>query len=142
MLITINTEEIAKLVEKSGEVFLSNEGEEHLVNLLTAHKQLTDAIVEAKEKIAEEAAKISPNFKSITSDRLKISYRTYGAKFKLDESFADQVPKELIQKRVSYSINATAVEKYAEEHDLPVGIIENDRKPQLSVSLKKEDENA
>lgn len=141
MQLIIDTDKISQLVEKSGEIMLSNEGEEYLVKLLKLQEQVEEAVKQAKKAIEDSALAISPNFKSITSDSVKISYRAYGARFKIDESYIGEIPRHLYETKTTYSVNTKEVEKYAEEHGLPRGIVEPERQPQISIKLK-EVENA
>jgi hypothetical protein len=133
----IDIEKLEKLVTDADKIFLTADGEDVLVQLLDIQKQVELAITAAKIKLEETALKINPNFSSIQSDRIKVYYRSYGARFRIDESYLDQVPVELYSTKVTYSPDVKAIEKYVDEHKgVPLGIDEVERPKQLSISLK------
>lgn len=142
MQITIDTDKIAQLVEDSGKIFLNPEAEQNLIELLEAQKMLEDALTEAKAKIEEEGLKINPNFKGIQADDIRIGYRYFGAEYRIDEAYADKLPEELVNKKVTYSVNNQELKNYVEMHKgLPLGIVANERKKTITISLKG-DQNA
>lgn len=135
----IDIEKLDKLKSEAGKIFLEPEGEEVLVQLLEIQKQVEQAIDEAEAKLEETALKIDPNFSSIQADRIKVYYRAYGYKYKLDETKIAEMPKELYTTSVKYSADSKAIEKWTEEHKgLPVGVIETERTKSLKFSLKNE----
>ena len=136
----INIEKLSKLVKKADEIFLSADGEQVLVDLLKIQSQLEIAIKEAKLKLEAAALKANPNFISIQSDKIKVYYRAYGSKYYIDESNINMAPKEFykIESKVSYKIDTKALEKAINASGkVPTGIIEVDRKKQLTFTLKK-----
>lgn len=136
--VTIDLDKIAELTEKSDEVMLTNEGEKHLVELLQIQEKIDRAVDTAKKKIEEAALDINPNFKSLRSDRIRIYYRQYGARWKIDESLIREVPRGLYEIQKKYKLDNKAVEKYAEENGLPRGIIEPERPHKISISVVEE----
>lgn len=133
----IELEALEKLVVDSDKIFLTPEGEEVLVKLLEIQKQVEDAIDAAKKKLEETALKVNPLFASIQADKIKVYYRSYGARYRVDESLVAEIPKELFKVKTSYLAIPEEIEKYAETHKgMPVGIIENERPKSLTFGLK------
>lgn len=138
----IEIEKLNDLVCESDKIVLSNDGENVIIELLKMEKQVEQAIKTAKMMIEKKALELNPNLKSITSDNLKISYRQYGAKYRIDESFFDKLDPSFYKVSKRYDVVADEVEKYCEEHkSLPIGINEIERPKSLSFALKGEKEN-
>ncbi|MFA5768333.1 MAG: hypothetical protein WC871_02195 [Bacteroidales bacterium] len=134
----IDIEKLADLVAKSDEIFLTPAGEKHLLKLLEIKNQVDMAIDAAKLVLEQAAQKLDPNFSSIQGDKIKVSYRHFGAKYYLDEPSIDQIDPELYKVIKRYSVNAKAVEDWAETHKgMPAGIKEVERKKQITFQLKK-----
>jgi hypothetical protein len=135
----INIEELQKLTNEADKIFLTPEGEDVLIKLLDIQKQVEQAVDAAKQMLEKKALELNPNFSSIQADRIKVYYRAYGAKYRVDQSNIDRCPKELYKTRVTYDVDSAAVEKWIESHKgLPVGINEIERTKSLSFSLKNE----
>lgn len=135
----IDIEKLKELNREADKIFLTPQGEDVLVQLLEIRDQVEQAINEAEAKLEETALKIDPNFTSIQADRVKVFYRAYGLKYKVDESRVDSIPKELYKTVTKYSPDSKAIEKWTEEHKgLPEGIIETERTKSLKFSLKNE----
>lgn len=134
----INIEKVKELISQSDKILFKPEGEAVLVELLHIQEQVDMAIIEAKRKLEEAALKINPNFSSIQGDHIKVYYRSYGQKYFIDESQLSVVPKELYtaEEKVTYKLDVKALEKWADEKGLPVGIKEIERPKTLSISLK------
>jgi ElaB/YqjD/DUF883 family membrane-anchored ribosome-binding protein len=89
----IDLDQIPQLIQDADKILISPEGEESLVKLLEIKKQVQAAIEEVEKKLEEEALKINPLFKSISSDRVKVYYRAYGSLYKVDETRVAELPK-------------------------------------------------
>src|SRR3990172_13329347 len=98
----IDIEKLDSLKKTADKIFLEPKGEEVLLRLLEIQQQVEDAIDAAKVKLEETALKLDPNFSSIQADKIKVYYRQYGARFKIDESKIKDLPKELYNEKVSY----------------------------------------
>lgn len=128
---------LEKLTEDAGEIFISPDGEQVLIDILEAETKINEIKERAKLKLAEAAAKINSNFSSIQADNVKVFYREYGAKYYLDESQKDLVPDGMVEEKVSYSVNSKAVEEFVKtKGGMPTGIKEVERSKTLSFSLK------
>lgn len=136
----IDIEKIQELSKKADEIFLSPAGEQVLIDLLTIQGQVEAAIDEAKSKLEAAALKVDPNFSSIQADKIKVYYRAYGAKYYVDETNIQNVPKEFYtaEQKVMYKVDNKALEKHVDTTgQMPVGIIEVERKKSITFTLKK-----
>lgn len=138
----IDIDQLEKLVVDSDKIFLTAEGEETLVKLLEIRQQVEDAIDFAKKKLETAGLKIDPNFSSIQASKVKVYFRAFGARYKIDPSHIDTLPKNLYETSIKYNAIADEIEKYAEENKgLPLGVIEAERTKTISFGLKnKKDE--
>jgi len=131
-------DDIKKISKDGDKIFLEPEGENVLIQILEAEKQLAEVKEEVKAKLAETALKIDPNFSSIQSDKVKVYYREYGSKYYIDETQIDLIPEDLVTPRLSYSVNSKAVEEWVDQHGgMPTGIKEVERVKTLSFTLKQ-----
>lgn len=137
---TIDIEKLDKLLVEADKIFLTPEGEKVLIQLLELREQVELAIDEAKKKLEETALKISPDFTSIQADKVKVYFRAFGARYKIDSSFIDTLPKNLYEIKTTYNAVAEEIEKTLEETGkLPQGIIEADRTKTITFSLKNKE---
>lgn len=135
----IDIEKLNDLVEKSGDIFLSPDGEKALVKLLDIQEQVDQAITKAKEILEIKALAIDPNFTAIVGDEVKVSYRYYGAKYYIEDDKVDQVPVDLYKVTKRYSVKTKELEQYIEEKNgIPVGIREVERKKALNFKKRGE----
>lgn len=134
----IKIENLQQLVADGDKIMLEPGAEEVLAQILDLEKKITDAKTEIKEKLRVAALALNPNFKSIQGDKIKVAFQSYGARYKIDESLINTVPKEFYETKISYSPNGDVIEQFANEHKggLPMGVIEVDRPKQISFSLK------
>lgn len=136
--ITIDLDKVSHLVEKSGEVVLSNEAEKEIIELYKLQAKIESAIDEMKTRVSGEALKLNPNFKSIQSDNLAISFRSYGARYRLDESRVPEMDERLYSVVKRYSPNVEAIDSYVEQTGkIPLGVIEPERPKQLTIKIKE-----
>ena len=138
----IDIDKLEKLIVDSDKIFLTPEGEDVLIQLLDIRDQVENAIDTAKKKLEETGLKIDPNFTSIQASKVKVYYRAFGARYKIDPSLVDKLPKNLYEISTKYNAVADEIEKYAEENKgLPLGVIEAERSKTISFGLKdKKDE--
>jgi len=133
----IDIDKLNQLVVEGDKILFTAEGEAVLLELFKIQDQVEEAFKAVKLKIAETALKQDPNFTSIQGAKIKVFYRSYGSKYKIDASLVDQVPKELYEVKVSYSAKSKEIDNYAEEHGgVPYGIIETEREKQISITQK------
>ena len=135
----IDIEKLDNLIADADKVFISAEAESVLLEFLDIKDQVADAEKALKEQLAAAALEINPNFQSIKSDNLKVYFRQYGARYKLDESRIKETPKELYKTETKYSVIPKEVDNWTKHHDgMPIGIHEPDRPKQISFSRKDE----
>jgi peptide subunit release factor 1 (eRF1) len=143
MKITIELDNLSELVSKADLIFLEPRAEKILLKLIDIREQVENAIDQAEKKLEDAALKINPNFKSIRSDKIKVFYRAYGARYLLDESIIALIPTELYtaEKKTIYKVNADAVENWTSiNKGMPVGISERERTKSLKFDKKEKDE--
>lgn len=133
----IDIEKLGELVANADAIFLSADGERHLLALLDIRDQVEAAIDAAKAMLETKAGEINPDFNSIQGDAIKVSYRYFGAKYYLDDSLVDQVDRELYKVSKRYNVDSKAVENWIETHKgMPVGINEVERKKQITFGKR------
>jgi len=138
----IEIEKIKQLKEDAGQIFLEPEGEEVLLQFLEIKKQVEEAEKAIKATLEETALKISDEFKSIQGDNIKVYYRFFGSRYTLEPGLEDQVPKELVEEKIKYSLKTKELEEYIEQKNgIPYGVRETDRQKQITFKLKGEVEN-
>jgi type III secretory pathway component EscV len=138
----IKIENLAKLTAEADKIFLEPDGEETLIKLLDIQKQVEHAIDTAKQMLEKKALELNPNFSSIQADKIKVYYRSYGARYRVDENDLDKLNSAFYKIRKTYDVITEEVEKYTEEHKgMPIGIQEIERPKSLSFSLKNKTEN-
>lgn len=140
----IDIEKLNNLIAKADDIFLSADGEQVLIDLLKIQEQLDTAFAEAKAKLEAAALKKNPNFSSIQSDKVKVYYRAYGAKYYVDEANINLAPKDFytVESKITYKVDTKGLEKEIEKTGkVPAGIIEVERKKQLTFTLKKNAKN-
>ena len=136
----IDIERLDNLVSNADQILIRPEAEQVLLQLLDIQEQVESALKEAKKKIEESALRINPNFKSIKADNIKVYYRQYGQKYRLDESYLPQISKELYKLKTAYSVISKAVDEWTDQHGgLPVGIREAEREKSLTFSKRDKD---
>lgn len=136
----IKIEELDKLVVDADKIFLTPEGEKVLLQLLELRDQIELAVDEAKKKLEIAGLKISPDFTSIQADKIKVYFRSFGARYKIDSAYLKDIPANLYETKTTYNAIAAEIEKLLEEKGkLPQGIIEADRPKTISFGLKNQE---
>lgn len=135
MKITIDTDEIAILVNEADEIFIDPNGEERLLKLLEIEQMVKNAVDDAKDKLEAKALEINPNFRSIRGDLVKVSYRAFGSAYDYDEKQLDHlVEYDFIQRNNKYTLNTKAIKAYIKEvGHLPSGITPKPRPKKIVI---------
>ena len=134
----INIEALNQLVLDGDKMLLTPEGEEVLVKFKTIESQVEEAGKQIRAKIEETAKGLDPNFKTITGDKIRVSFVERGAKYVIDESQIKSVPKEFYETKVSYSVKTADVDKFLKKTGgLPLGINAPERIKSLTIADKK-----
>ncbi len=132
--IEINPDEILKTIKESGDIVFNPEAEDSILRLLEVKSDLDQAIDQVKEAIEKQALAYDKNFASLKGSKLKVNYSAAGAKYKATGE-ARRHSKDLWTKKVSWSINSKAVDKYMKQHsNLPSGIVAVERKKTIRIS--------
>lgn len=133
----IEIEKLQQLITDSDKIFLSAEGEEVLIQILNIQKQVEHALETAKQMLEKKALEINPNFSSIQADKIKVYYRSYGSRYRIDENYLEKLSPKFYKVSKRYDVIAEEVEKFADEKGgLPMGINEVERPKSMSFSLK------
>lgn len=140
MIISIDTEKIAQLVEKADKIFLTPEGENELAEFLTIQDLVEMGKEDIRERLEAAGQAFNPNFSTIQGDKVKVTRREYGAKYTIDPSHAEEVPAEVLDVEMKRTVNTKALEAWANNNDgkLPYGVIIRERPKTISFSFKKE----
>ena len=138
-IIKIDLDDVAQLVKDGEQILFTPEAEESLIQLLELKHKVEQAYETAKLRIEEAALKQDPNFKSVQADKIKVGYRTFGAKYSIDQQHIDDLSPDLYTKTTRFSPIAKAIDGYVKDHKaLPLGINPNERKPAITIKLIEE----
>ena len=137
-LITIDPSKIVSWSKKAGKLVFKKESEKELIKLYQLKDMIDRQIDLVKLAIAESGKSIMENFKGVIGENVRAVYRVYGEKYTYDkEKTKDLEP--FLKRVVFYKVDSKAIDEYIKEvGELPEGIIEKDRQPTLSVTVKKE----
>ena len=134
----IDIEKLDQIVNNADNIFLSREAEDVLIEFYRIKEQVEQAEIMIKQKLLETGMKNSPHFKEISGQRVKVSYQAYGAKYSIDTSKIDHLPKNLYRVDTKYVPESKSIEQYKKEYNtLPEGVIANHRKKSIRVAIKK-----
>ena len=138
MIIQIDTQKVADLSKDGDKILFSSDGEKSLAELYEMQALVEQALADAKKRIQESALKLDPNFTSIQGDRVKVSYRSYGARYRIDQSKISEIPKDFYETTVRYSPVVKVIEEFVDKQGaLPVGVLENAREKQIQITIKE-----
>lgn len=143
MIINVDTEDLQKLVVQGSKIITSPEAESALMKLLELQHLVDIAITDAKSQIEKTALEYDPNFTSVQSDKVKVGYRVFGAKYSIDPALLEKLPAELYKTKVSHAADTVAIDKFvAEKGSLPLGINPMPRAKQITIKLIEDFEDA
>lgn len=136
--IQIDAKNLPVLAETGGKLVFEAKAEDAIYDLLRLEEAVKQAILYVKDRIEEAGLSVNPNFTSVQGDKIKAGYRSYGAKYRLDNSLVDKVPSGLVEEvvRTTYQLApAKVIDDWRAEHDgkLPLGIDEIERPKQISI---------
>lgn len=138
MQITFDTDLLAEVKEESGNLFLTPEASDKIASFLEFKKQIELFEDEMKEEIKKRASEFDPNFKSITGDKCRVSYREFGTKYTIDPSLTKEMDVSLFDIDVKFKPNSVAIESFVKENGgIPYGVIEKERNKSISITLVK-----
>lgn len=135
MQITIDTNEIAELVAEADEILVSASGEEALLRLMEIQETVNSAVEDAKKQLEQSALRLNPNFRSIRGDRVKVSYRPFGAAYEYDENkLANLLKADFVDRSIKYTLNTKAIKTYIKTNgQLPQGITPKPRRKRIVI---------
>lgn len=133
----IDVEKLDKLTAEADKIFLSPDGEQVLLQLLEIENQVKAALQVAKEKLEETALRISPDFKCIQGDTIKVYYRSFGSRFYIDDSKIGLIGDKFYKTKTTYSPETKEIENYIKANNmLPDGIYEAERPKKITFATK------
>lgn len=134
----IAIEKLEQLVNNADGIFLSREAEDVLIEFYKIKEQVEEAEKMIKQKLLETGMRHSPHFKEIRGQHVKVSYQPYGAKYTLDTTLIENIPKNFYRMDTKYVPETKSIDSYKKEyHKLPDGIVANERKKSIRVAIKK-----
>lgn len=141
--LVLKYQDISLLVQGSTAITVNPQGEELLVQLLQLQKDVERAIISAKKALGVAIEAIDPDMTSVSSDRVKVAYRVFGPKYRIDENCIDSIDPKFYTEKKSYSLNAKELDKSIKESGiLPNGISIVERSKTVSITLKEDKYNA
>ena len=103
--LVIKYDNIELLVQGGKSITMNPHGEELLIKLLELKDKVEQAITQCKSVLQVAIQEVDPDLTSISSDRIKVMYRMYGAKYGLDTNLIDQLDPKFYTEKMTYSPN-------------------------------------
>ena len=129
-------DDIKLLKAEGGDVVFNPDAEKYLVKLLQVEEVVNEALDYVKNQIGESGKRVHPGFKGFKGGVVDGVYRKYGEKYWYDKSRLDEAMPYL--KEITYfKVDSSKVDEYLETvGEMPEGVNEKDRRPQLSLKFK------
>lgn len=138
MKINIDTD-LQYLTNDGKHIVVRQEAEEAILKLFEAKEQIEQAISDLKSKIAQEVEKLPVAISTIKTSKLRVYYRSYGARYTIDRAYLPELDKNFYETKVTYSAKIKEIDAFVTENGvLPVGINEVDRPKTLSITVQNE----
>jgi hypothetical protein len=142
MKFEIDTEKIEVLAKEADKLVLDPKAEKGLMTLFEMQEKIKVVIEEATKMIEAKALQLYPDFKRIDTDNLRITYRVFGNKYKINDNYIGELPEELYNTSIKHNANSKNIDALLEKTGkLPRGIEQPTRTKKLSISLKGTPEN-
>ncbi len=137
-IITIDKKAILNFAQEGGQLIFKKEAEEHLLKLLEIKEFIDNELEKVKVQIEMAGKSISPDFKGVIGKKVKAIYRLFGEKYAYDKTLIEVARPYLKEFTVRKVISELVEETVEKTGRLPKGIIEKERSPKLSITIKKE----
>lgn len=138
-LITIqfDPKDLVTMAMDAKELIFNPEAEDAVIKLLELQEMVDNTVQLVKQSIAQQGLEYNPNFSSVVGDRLKANYSYAGSKYGFNPSDVKRKDPRYFKKRVVYSLDSKAVEKYEMAHKgrLPKGVVKKARSKNLNFRL-------
>lgn len=135
MQITIDTDLIKLVQDKSGKLTIDPEACKLIAQFQEISKQVEEADKDIKDKIKN--ALNEANLSVVTGEGVKVSMYPYGTKYVLVPEEIDKVDKSWYEVKTTYKLDSDKVEDFVKKNDvLPMGIIEPERQMTLRITVK------
>jgi len=129
-----------EIIKKGADGFALNpEAEPFLVKLKEYEQALEEISKAVKDRIFETGTAISPDFRGVQGDRIKLQARKYGARYKYEINKREAL-EPFLKRKETYTVDGKKVDEYIKEvGELPDGVYEQSRVTQVSISLKEKE---
>ncbi len=129
MLLTLNNQELEKLITESKQFISTGEGKEAIKELVEAQKIIEGALLAVKQALSQSLQ--NEGLKFVVHDNVKVTVSESGAKYKLlDETVC---PPECM----NVKLDPKAVEAWIENHNsLPDGVTKAQRSNAIRIEVK------
>lgn len=135
MIIKFDEDKLSSLAQVGGELVITKDAETAILALLELKEKVEHALEVVKNKIKEDGMAIDPSFKGVVGEHVKATYRTFGEKYTYNRSQEDNLMPFLKETKY-YKVDSTKVDEYVKEtKEMPEGIIEKERVPQISLQV-------
>lgn len=135
-----DTAQLETTADKAGKLVVKKEAEAHIIKIWHMKAELDAFVEKIKEYIIEAGRRITPDFKGIRGERVKAYIRAAGLRYSYDKTKQKELA-EFLKESITLRIDSDKVDEYrAKYKKLPDGIVENDRKESLIVSIEDEEE--
>jgi len=126
-----------EIIKEGSEGFALNpEAEPYLVKLKEYEQALEEISKVVKDRIFETGTAISPDFRGVEGERIKLQARKYGARFKYELNKRDDL-EAFLKRKETYAVDGKKVDEYIKKvGELPDGVYEAERATQVSIKLK------
>lgn len=135
MKLTLDTNEIAIILEDSKGITLRHDAEDSLLKLIEIKRKIDEAWESVHQLIDEEAKKVNENWAAIKTDRIKIIKYPTGQRYMISDS--EKLPKGFLKERVISSLDISEVDSYVKSNDsLPPGVSLKERNQKVDIKVE------
>lgn len=128
---------VASFVDKGGRLALKKDVEAEILKLFEMKEHLDNEIIRLKELILQAGKSISPDFRGVIGDKIKITLKKIGDIYSYDRL---KMPKEFLNEIKYYKVDSFKVRDYIKkEGKIPEGITENIREPKVIITKQNEE---
>jgi hypothetical protein len=134
-IITINAGAIPQMAKEGGKFVFKKEAEAEILKIKKLIFLLEKAEQHIKDMIVATGQSLDPSFKGVVGEYIRATYRRFGEKYTYDKS-QEVTLKDFLKSVTWVKVDSKKVDEYVEKtKELPKGIIEKEREPQLSMEV-------
>ena len=132
--------QLETVADKAGKLVVKPAAEAQLIKIWHMKAELDAFVEKIKQYIIEAGRRITPDFKGIRGERVKAYIRASGLRYSYDKAKQKDLA-DFLKESVTLRVDSDKVDEYKTKHKkLPEGIIENERKESLIVSIEDEEQ--